>query len=590
MFVPRLSVTGLVALWSLGFKSSTGMLANSSSTSPSSSATYPNCSAHSIFIGDGFCHIGYNSAGCNYDGGDCCSCTCEDGELVTCGQNGYDCQDPTVSAACMNESSFFPPPGNMSSTPSVDTLNCSAAGGYIPYIDDGYCDQNNNIEYCGYDGGDCCTCTCVDNIYYMCGVNSYDCRDPSVPEACVNESFYFDPTDSNDDFIYTYGPAYTSDSEYVNCSTAGGIVGYVGDGFCDSINVIEECDYDGGDCCSCTCNDTIFSCGVAGYDCQDPAVSPVCVNESNSFTPPSYDYYDDFLYYSSSVSPDEFPFCHEVGGIAPYIGDGKCDVSNSNVYCGYDGGDCCSCTCVGTKDYVCGEHGYLCQDPTVSAACVNDSEMHPPEASQDYPDCTGHVGVIGNGYCDMGNNIAYCGYDGGDCCPCTCFDSEYFTCGANGYLCQDPTVSGTCPNNSLISSSTGDYSDCTGFAAVIGNGLCDIENNNVYCGYDGGDCCSCTCVSSVDFTCGGNGFDCQDPRTGCEENTLSGAVLGTIVGGGVFGLTLCCFITYRSVEGKRLRRNQAVHSIGEEAPQPDGGAGIYSTGSVQVESNLGTPS
>ena len=32
-------------------------------------------------------------------------------------------------------------------------------------------------------------------------------------------------------------------------------------------------DYDGGDCCSCTCVDDTYSCGLSGFDCQDPNTS-----------------------------------------------------------------------------------------------------------------------------------------------------------------------------------------------------------------------------------------------------------------------------------------------------------------------------
>ena len=28
--------------------------------------------------------------------------------------------------------------------------------GLIQYIGDGFCDDDNNNEYCGYDGNDCC--------------------------------------------------------------------------------------------------------------------------------------------------------------------------------------------------------------------------------------------------------------------------------------------------------------------------------------------------------------------------------------------------------------------------------------------------
>ena len=39
---------------------------------------------------------------CNYDGGDCCSCTCEDTPNQECGRwGGFACIDP--SAACVND-------------------------------------------------------------------------------------------------------------------------------------------------------------------------------------------------------------------------------------------------------------------------------------------------------------------------------------------------------------------------------------------------------------------------------------------------------------------------------------------------------
>jgi len=46
----------------------------------------------------------------------------------------------------------------------------------------------------------------------------------------------------------------------------------------------------------------------------------------------------------------------------------------------------------------------------------------------------------------------------------------------------------------------------------LGNGACDSENNNAACGFDSGDCCSCTCVVSAvlhqcrgDKTCDASG-------------------------------------------------------------------------------------
>lgn len=51
-----------------------------------------------------------------------------------------------------------------------------------------------------------------------------------------------------------------------------------------------------------------------------------------------------------------------------------CDTSNNSAECGYDSGDCCSCTCVDTDDYTCGENGdFQCIDP--AAPCVDDDDI-----------------------------------------------------------------------------------------------------------------------------------------------------------------------------------------------------------------------
>ena len=48
------------------------------------------------FIGDGVCDWANNNKGCLYDGGDCCMCTCTNGQFWPCGSYGFWCVDPDV--------------------------------------------------------------------------------------------------------------------------------------------------------------------------------------------------------------------------------------------------------------------------------------------------------------------------------------------------------------------------------------------------------------------------------------------------------------------------------------------------------------
>lgn len=56
------------------------------------------------------------------------------------------------------------------------------------------------------------------------------------------------------------------------------------------------------------------------------------------------------------------------------------------------------------------------------------------------------VVLMGDGRCDEEYNTQACGFDGGDCCECTCWDNE-FSCGATGYHCVDPAASCDMPGS-----------------------------------------------------------------------------------------------------------------------------------------------
>merc|ERR1712008_437514 len=58
------------------------------------------------------------------------------------------------------------------------------------WVGDGMCDSGAyNTPQCGYDGGDCCSQTCVSGLKYKCGTRaSYDCLvDTHVQRTTYNE-------------------------------------------------------------------------------------------------------------------------------------------------------------------------------------------------------------------------------------------------------------------------------------------------------------------------------------------------------------------------------------------------------------------
>ncbi|CAM9616942.1 unnamed protein product, partial [Laminaria digitata] len=291
-------------------------------------------------------------------------------------------------------------------------------------IADGICDAAANTAACGFDGGDCCECTCfAGGVLCDKTESEFACEDPDAPTDCDA----------------TANPAPSPTSEFAESECAG-YVPHIQDGYCDVDNNNAACGFDGGDCCACTCGeDLAHPCGVEGegFDCQDPDVPSNC-----------------------SLS---LPGC---GGDVNSLQNSFCDSTLNNEECGYDGGDCCWCTCreVGYYDY-CGTYGYDCIDPNAPVDCATDSPTPSPTVAG-YPDCEGYGFDIGDGQCDSLSNTLECGWDGGDCCRCTCWN--------------------------------------------ISDGLCHLSANTAECGWDGGDCCECTCIDDV-FSCGESGYTCRDP-------------------------------------------------------------------------------
>ena len=135
--------------------------------------------------------------------------------------------------------------------------------------------------------------------------------------------------------------------------------------------------------------------------------------------------------------------------------------------------------------------------------CINGDAQY---ENSTYNNCTdGIVDYIGDGWCDSDNNIESCSYDGGDCCPCSCMNGLLFECGINGFECVDEG----CLDPVVVAQ----FPDCAGTFLTLGDGKCDWDNNTPECGYDGGDCCVCTCADNAICTFD---FDCINPGAGDE--------------------------------------------------------------------------
>uniref|UniRef100_A0A7S1TZS8 LNR domain-containing protein n=1 Tax=Phaeomonas parva TaxID=124430 RepID=A0A7S1TZS8_9STRA len=188
----------------------------------------------------------------------------------------------------------------------------SCVGGlFETYTADGYCDPEMNTDACGWDGGDCCEQTCVSGSPFTCGVNGYNCVNP------------------------------TGDCDFATA---------LGNGVCNLEANIDECSWDGGDCCASTCNHA--DCATATFTCTDPDA----VDTLN---------------------------CDYEG----YKNDGYCDHPTSNTFaCSWDGGDCCPSTCDPSAGACQNNDATTCYDESI--APYNGFVIHGGDASSP-TDCAG---------------------------------------------------------------------------------------------------------------------------------------------------------------------------------------------------------
>ena len=198
------------------------------------------------------------------------------------------------------------------------------------------------------------------------------------------------------------------------------------------------------------------------------------------------------------------------------VGNGVCNKNGKNNVesCMWDGGDCCEQSCLNNPDpkYAarCGRNGYQCLDPAFASS---------PTVAPGQEECTApKPHSVGNGVCNHNNgknNVADCGWDGGDCCEESCLDNanpkHVKRCGMRGYHCLDPAYANS-------PTAAPGPAQCLAKPKQLGNGICNKngKNNKAECGWDGGDCCEVSCLSNPNpkkaAKCGNKGYQCLDPQ------------------------------------------------------------------------------
>ena len=164
---------------------------------------------------------------------------------------------------------------------------------------------------------------------------------------------------------------------------------------------------------------------------------------------------------------------------------------------------------------------------------------------------------VADGHCDDIANTEICNWDGGDCCgpnrvvdyctECQCHEATTPTAPTTPAP-TTPTPTSATPTT-IAPTTAGPTAAQTTTAATItcnagwtGDNYCDDINNNMECGYDGGDCCGCDVYTDYCTEC-----QCLDPNeigagTNCSQTTTT---IPTTSGGGgtyLFRRKILCVI------------------------------------------------
>ena len=397
---------------------------------------YALCMAtHSSWLGDGYCDdesMGYNTALCNWDAGDCCESTCLDGTFYSCGHVDYICKNPDIGTAPSTRPAGSPTPARPL-VPSPEITRPPLSPGPVRQ---GMPAPSRTVPP-------------APSRQILTTISAQS--SPATPTAPA-------PSHDNPTPCWLTPAAHTG-----GCDTSSGNTGpipapapgpspsrpapaptecivetesYLQDAYCDGLSGgynTAACNWDGGDCCASTCENTDdYYCGSNGYTCRDPEANDfgACPGRNSIYYA---DGFCDMFHFDLSLHLVRsrgilalMAVCHCPALISVCI---LC-VAQNTLNCDWDGGDCCVSTCIPETGQLCDNVVFDCLDPDANDyGAESDCRVAAPS-------------WIGDAYCDPdgGYNTDACDWDGGDCCEDSCVPQTSTTgydCTA-AFFCSDP--------------------------------------------------------------------------------------------------------------------------------------------------------
>ena len=325
--------------------------------------TYGADCRHQSSKGNGVCNDFANTKECDYDGGDCCL---EGGNYDYCADCECILGSTSDSLQKLKEKGL-----DMES-------KCPIA--HLDLLGDGFCNQELNNKDCEFDRGDCSGT----------GTENKKCAKDNPPNNKCDDEFnspecLWDNGECCGKADLTYceeclckDPANKERREITKCAFPV----FKGNGKCDDANNIPECEWDGGDCCSCFVEQGFCT----ECACLDPSMKDFEQSQE---------------------------WCCQVDK----MNDGNCDNDNNNLACSYDGLDCCqedgefTCPLQTFCDMTLLKNG-KCDLIYNTSACLYDFGSC-IESNEESVLCT--KSLYGDKICDFENFKPQCNFDGGDC-------------------------------------------------------------------------------------------------------------------------------------------------------------------------------